>query len=152
MPENGDSKETLFRSLLAESDSLLINHLEIKNLRDHLDLVDQWKSRASLFLEDLREQKSHKELFKSFILEGSLFKFEMELSEELQKRSEFIDWHEKVLHAHFLIYGIAPAISVLESSVSSEEESESEMASGPLTIDILSELIAEGQSKQFCGL
>jgi hypothetical protein len=55
LPENGDSKETLFRSLLAEADSLLINHLEIKNLRDHLDLVDQWKSRASLFLEDLRE-------------------------------------------------------------------------------------------------
>jgi hypothetical protein len=150
LPENGDSKETLFRSLLAEADSLLINHLEIKNLRDHLDLVDQWKSRASLFLEDLREQKSHKELFKSFILEGSLFKFEMELSEDLQKRSEFIDWHEKVLHAHFLIYGIAPAISVLESSVPSEEESDSEMASGPLTIDKLSELIAEGQSKQFC--
>jgi hypothetical protein len=75
----------------------------------------------------------------------------MELSEDLQKRSEFIDWHEKVLHAHFLIYGIAPAISVLESSVPSEEESESEIASGPLTIDKLSELIAEGQSKQFCG-
>ena len=101
-------------------------------------------------MEDLREQKSHKELFKSFILEGSLFKFEMELTEDLQKRSEFIDWHEKVLHAHFLIYGTTPAISVLESSRHSEEESESEMASGPLTIVKLSELIAEGQSRQFC--
>lgn len=141
-----------FRSLLAEADSLLINHLEIKNLRDHLDLVDQWKSRASLFLEDLREQKTHKELFKSFILEGSLFKFEMELTEDLQKRSEFIEWHEKVMQAHFLIYGSTPTISILESSRQSEEESESEMASGPITIDKLSELIAEGQSKRFCDL
>lgn len=70
----------------------------------------------------------------------------MELSEDLQKRSEFIDWHEKVLHAHFLIYGSFTTISVMESSRLCEEVEVTE----PLTIFKLSELIAEGQSKQFC--
>ena len=73
----------------------------------------------------------------------------MELSEDLQKRSEFIDWHEKVLHAHFLIYSSTTTISVLESSKLCEVESEMEVAE-TLTIFKLSELIAEGQSKQFC--
>ena len=72
----------------------------------------------------------------------------MELTEDLQKRSEFIDWHEKVLHAHFLIYGSATTISVLKSSRLCEELELTE----PLTIFKLLELIAEGQSKQFCEL
>lgn len=62
----------------------------------------------------------------------------MELSEDLQKRSEFIDWHEKVLHAHYLIYGSTTTISVLESSILCEELE----VTGPLTIFKLSELIA----------
>jgi hypothetical protein len=70
----------------------------------------------------------------------------MELSEDLQKRSEFIDWHEKVLHAHFLIYGSFTTISAMESSRLSEDLEVTE----PLTISKLSELIAEDQSKQFC--
>jgi hypothetical protein len=72
----------------------------------------------------------------------------MELSEDLQKRSEFIDWHEKVLHAHFIIYSSASTISVIESSRLCEEVE----VTDPLTIFKLSELIAEGQSKQFCEL
>ena len=69
----------------------------------------------------------------------------MMLSEDLQKRSEFIDWHEKVVHAHFLIYGS------IETSTSRLRDVESEIEmTGPLTIFKLSELIAEGQSKQFC--
>ena len=77
----------------------------------------------------------------------------MELCEDLQKRSEFIEWHERVIHAHFVIYGSTSANSVLESIRQlSEEESVIEVAplSGPLTIFKLSELIAEGQSMQFC--
>jgi hypothetical protein len=71
----------------------------------------------------------------------------MGLSEDLQKRSEYIDWHERVLHAHFLIYG-STTISVHEARMS-DEVSEIEIT-GPLTIFKLSEIIAEGQSKQFC--
>jgi hypothetical protein len=61
----------------------MIAHPEIKSLRDHIEQVDQWKARVQLFLEDHQDQKRHKDLFKSLLLEGSLFKFEMQLSDDL---------------------------------------------------------------------
>ena len=43
-----------------------------------------------MFLEDDREQLAHKEIFLQLIKETSLFKVELDLTETLQKRLEFI--------------------------------------------------------------
>ncbi len=37
------------------------------------------------------------------ILEGGLFKVEQDLNEVLQRRSEVIDWQEKIKDAHRLL-------------------------------------------------
>ena len=51
----------------------------------------------SLFLEDtLHSQKEHKETFLHLIKETALFKVELELTEDLQRRLEFVEWHDRV--------------------------------------------------------
>lgn len=75
----------------------MIIHQEVNKLREHMDSVDQWKARVRLFLEDEREQKAHKEVFTQLIRETVLFKIELDLTEDLQRRLEFIEWHAKVL-------------------------------------------------------
>ena len=50
-----------------------------------------------LFLEDtLASQKEHREIFLQLIRETALFKVELELTEDLQLRLEFVEWHDRV--------------------------------------------------------
>jgi len=102
------SKLPLFRSFLSTATTLLLTHPEIKSLRDHLEQVDQWVARASLFMEDGRDyQRRHREIFRALLVEGGLFKVDMELCEEVQRRSEYIDWEEKVIrYARILVMGV----------------------------------------------
>ena len=89
-------KEQLFRDLLGEADALMITSGDIQKLRDHLEEVEDWKRRAEMFLNDDREQRAHKEFFTQLIKETLLFKFEVDLTEELQARFEFFEWLDRV--------------------------------------------------------
>jgi protease II len=99
-------------------------------------MVDQWRARVSLFLEDDYEQLAHKELFKAFILEGSLFKFEVDLTDELQRKQEFIEWHAKVKKVHKKIFE--------EEEDKIEEENEE-----VISLQRLKELVKRGEEKGF---
>lgn len=75
----------------------MLTNPEINRLREHVEQIDQWKSRVSLFLQDtLQEQKQHKEIFLQLIRETALFKVELDLTEDLQRRLEFVEWHDRV--------------------------------------------------------
>lgn len=50
-----------------------------------------------MFLEDPREQEEHREVFSQLIKETALFKVELELTDELQERLEFVEWQAKVV-------------------------------------------------------
>ena len=50
-----------------------------------------------MFLEDEQEQRKRKEVFLQLLRETALFKFEVDLTEDLQRRLEFLEWHEKVI-------------------------------------------------------
>lgn len=90
------SKEDQFRAFLKEADALMISHQEVNKLREHIEQIDQWKFRVQLFLEDDRDQVRHKEAFTALLKETTLFKVDLALTEDLQRRFEFIEWHEKV--------------------------------------------------------
>ena len=81
---------------MREAEELKITHAEVTKLREHIEQIDQWKARVSLFLEDDRDQLVHREVFTSLLRETALFKVDLALSEELQRRLEFIEWHAKV--------------------------------------------------------
>ena len=91
-----EKKEQLFRDIIREADALMITSGDIQKLRDHLEEVEDWKRRAEMFLNDDREQRAHKEFFTQLIKETRLFKFEVDLTEELQVRFEFFEWLDRV--------------------------------------------------------
>ena len=64
------------------------------------------------------------------ILEGGLFKVEQDLNEVLQRRSEVIEWQEKIRETHRLL-----------------KNDESEEAS--LTLSKLLEVLEEGRDKRY---
>jgi PLU-1-like protein len=89
-----------------------------------------WKSRVSLFLEDtLQSQKEHKETFLHLIKETALFKVELELTEDLQRRLEFVEWHDRVEVIHTAI-----------------------VAGGWIELGKLEVVVQEGTTKGFAGV
>ena len=60
--------------------------------------VDEWKARVQLLLEDSHEYQQHnREVFVQLLKETALFKVELDLAYDLQKRLEFIEWHIKAV-------------------------------------------------------
>jgi hypothetical protein len=81
----------------------MLTNAEFNRLREHVEQIDQWKSRVCLFLEDtLQEQKQHKEIFLQLIRETALFKVELDLTEDLQRRLEFVEWHDRIESLYIL--------------------------------------------------
>lgn len=73
-----------------------MSHPEVTKLREHLQQVDEWKARVQMFLEDSEEEQyENREAFIQLIKETALFKVELDLAEDLQKRLEFVEWHAK---------------------------------------------------------
>ncbi len=60
----------------------MITNPEINKLREHMNEVDSWKARVTLFLEDTRDQQ-RKEVFSQLLRETSLFKLELDLTDVL---------------------------------------------------------------------
>ena len=84
--------------MLREAEDLKITHPEVTKLRDHLMEVDEWKARVQLLLEDSHEYQQHnREVFVQLLKETALFKVELDLAYDLQKRLEFIEWHIKAV-------------------------------------------------------
>lgn len=98
-PHPGESaKEVHFRQMLREAEDLKITHPEVSKLREHLEEVDEWKARVHLFLEDSHDhQQRNRDVFAQLLKETALFKVELDLADDLQKRLEFIEWHAKAL-------------------------------------------------------
>lgn len=104
-----------------------------------MEEIDLWKTRVQMFLEDSEKQQMwNKEMFAAFMKETSLFKIELDLTEDLQKRLEYIEWHQKVL-------------DIYEKAISSNQMND-DLSTHWITIEELQSIMQDGESKGFTDL
>ena len=159
------SKEAWYRQMLKEAFELKITHPEVTKLREHIEAIDEWKSRVLMFLEDGQVyQKRNKEVFTQLIKETALFKVELDMTEDLQKRLEFIEWHAKVVILEGQLSKPLPDVEFMkgieeskersleassESSSFGENQVKKEVEEETVSIAKLLSLMEEGRPKGF---
>ena len=162
-------KEQQYKQLLSEAETLKITNPEIQKLKEHVDDIEKWKSRVMMFLEDVNEQRKRKEVFTQLIRETAIFKYEVELTEDLQRRLEFIEWHEKLQKIYAFAFPQMLStkeedgdVKMQETDNNIEEEkkgdkiqestAEAQLALRRVKLGHLQNLMAEGESKDFSDI